>query len=502
MDMVIYSSPDILASDPNVIENDQMELTPESFNGNGESKGKGVELNDSRPTKRPGSISFEENEPQRPIFDFVPDKITSAKKSFTSTPKPKTVKDCMDQAFNLVLRAMYLSEDLVEKQNLHDISVVHREYQETGKIGWARSILGQEIRALERISRNLGSQVNPTLLKKNQPTVQTTNNESTKPSGTHTVKPLSFADVAASNIAPSLGQQNTQTWTQVNHQKQAKTQPTQVKKKSRQLVLITVESPNSDLNSMVLRNRINDAFTTAGAQKPVILTVSRSFMRRNIVLTTTESFTAEYLLEKKAIWEHLIPHVTCQVNEQWHKVVIHGVPIADFDNANFGEMVKDEIKTFNHGLNIIGNPYWLTSEEKRPHQFSGSIVVAFATEIEAQRAIRNRLYMAGRSLKVEKQYSVAPTSQCSKCQGFGHLDSRCTRPEKCQICAGNHHTKLHRCTSCPSKGKACVHTLVKCINCGLNHKADDLSCEVYRALKDRPTQQSEAQPHDAPSQRL
>lgn len=151
---------------------------------------------------------------------------------------------------------------------------------------------------------------------------------------------------------------------------------------------------------MFIRNEINNAFNKTGAQKPVILTVNRSFTRKNIVLTTTEFFTAEYLLKERSIWEHLIPHLSCQVNELWHKVVIHGPPIEDFDNQNFGDLVKDEIKTFNHGLQVIGTPYWLTSSEKRPHQFSGSIIVAFATEKEANSVIRNRLYMAGRSLKV------------------------------------------------------------------------------------------------------
>ena len=128
--------------------------------------------------------------------------------------------------------------------------------------------------------------------------------------------------------------------------------------------------------------------------------------------------------------------------------------------------------------------------------------MAFATEKEATMAIRNRLYMAGKSLKVEKQYSIEPTNQCSKCQGFGHLENKCTRPERCAMCAGNHHTKVHKCTTCPAKGKSCVHTLLKCVNCGQNHKATDLSCEIYRALKDNISQQPETQSQNLPSESL
>ncbi|RKF72627.1 hypothetical protein GcM3_097030, partial [Golovinomyces cichoracearum] len=73
--------------------------------------------------KRPGSTSIIESETQRPIFDFYPEKQRVQTKVFTSHEKPPTVKACMELTFNMVLRAMYLSEDLKEKQNLHDISV-------------------------------------------------------------------------------------------------------------------------------------------------------------------------------------------------------------------------------------------------------------------------------------------------------------------------------------------------------------------------------------------
>ncbi|RKF76387.1 hypothetical protein GcC1_072025 [Golovinomyces cichoracearum] len=71
--------------------------------------------------------------------------------------KPNTEKAPDSQRLHgtclqMVLRAMYHSDDLKEKQNVHDISVVHREYQESGKIGGPRSILGREIRALEQIT--------------------------------------------------------------------------------------------------------------------------------------------------------------------------------------------------------------------------------------------------------------------------------------------------------------------------------------------------------------
>ncbi|KAF1982154.1 hypothetical protein K402DRAFT_397894, partial [Aulographum hederae CBS 113979] len=67
--------------------------------------------------------------------------------------------------------------------------------------------------------------------------------------------------------------------------------------------------------------------------------------------------------------------------------------------------VSSEMSLYNNGLQVIGDPYWLTSAEKRQVQKAGSIVVAFATEKEASFCIRNRVYIAGISARVEKVYS-------------------------------------------------------------------------------------------------
>ncbi|KAH9203241.1 hypothetical protein DL95DRAFT_270419, partial [Leptodontidium sp. 2 PMI_412] len=119
-------------------------------------------------------------------------------------------------------------------------------------------------------------------------------------------------------------------------------------------------------------------------------------------------------------------------------------------------MIKDEISTFNKPLDlkVIGTPYWLTSESKRiGGQRAASLVIAFATEEEQTRAIRNRLSIGGISVRVEKIRSVLPSTQCTRCLGYGHLQQRCPKPEpNCAFCAGNHHTREHACTACGIAG--------------------------------------------------
>ena len=149
------------------------------------------------------------------------------------------------------------------------------------------------------------------------------------------------------------------------------------------------------------------------------------------------------------------------------------------------QLVIDEIKTFNQGFTPIGTPYWLTTASKRQNQRAGSVVVAFATEGEASRAIRQRLYIAGISVRVEKLYSTSPTTQCNNCQGYGHLDSYCKRQAVCKLCAQKHSTTQHYCNTCTVKGSRCQHLEPKCGNCNQAHIASTKTCEVLLAIKNK-----------------
>lgn len=147
-------------------------------------------------------------------------------------------------------------------------------------------------------------------------------------------------------------------------------------------------------------------------------------------------------------------------------------------------LVKEEISTFNKGLNPIGTPYWLTPRARRqdPNQRAGSIAVAFATEPEAKRAIQNKLYIAGISVKAEKLYSLPLSTQCPKCQSFGHLENKCRNELACSLCSDKHPTRNHSCSVCRAKGTSCTHLVPKCANCHGPHPATSLACEVRKAL--------------------
>lgn len=128
-------------------------------------------------------------------------------------------------------------------------------------------------------------------------------------------------------------------------------------------------------------------------------------------------------------------------------------------------------------------PHLISTKESRQVKLAGSVAIAFATEAEANRATRNRLYIAGTSVRVTKFFSVAPTTHCANCQVFGHLSSCCRKEPRCGLCGEKHSTQQHYCSTCKSKAKSCSHLQAKCVNCTGNHPATFKGCETYKVLQ-------------------
>ncbi|KYG39817.1 hypothetical protein M433DRAFT_161261 [Acidomyces richmondensis BFW] len=115
------------------------------------------------------------------------------------------------------------------------------------------------------------------------------------------------------------------------------------------------------------------------------------------------------------------------------------------------DLIVDEIKTFNQGLEPVGVPYWLTSKERRQNQRAGTVIVAFKSEKEANTVIQHSISIAGLRLKAEKMLRTPRTSQCSRCLGFGHRDIKCRKAFKCRLCAEEYSSKQHKCGASDSK---------------------------------------------------
>jgi hypothetical protein len=370
------------------------------------------------------------------------------------------------QARDLIIQACTLTTVRDEQSRLLDLLEVFREFTERGQLSKASNIIASQVANLEAATRRIETYASVA----SKPSTTTSTRASTS-------SPPSARRAATATSVPAVSP---------SPKSKAAKPVTHASKKSR---LVLVRSPTGQpfqFSAFTLRNAFNRAFEDKGVQGPVVASVTKS-LGQNIIITTTESFSADFLLDKRGIWEHVVPFHSAQKDEPWHKVVLHGIPTADFDTATGMETVVEEIKIFNKGFNPIGTPYWLTPADRRPHQRAGSVVVAFATADEASRAIRHRLYVAGISVRVEKLHSTAPSTQCGKCQGFGHIDNHCRRQAKCRLCAEPHSTIQHYCTTCKAKGSHCPHLVPKCINCKEAHTAEHKTCEILLAIKRKTT---------------
>ena len=150
------------------------------------------------------------------------------------------------------------------------------------------------------------------------------------------------------------------------------------------------------------------------------------------------------------------------------------------------DLVLEEIKTFNKGLEPISQPYWATSKEKRDSglQRASLVVVAFPTEAQANRAIKNRLLIAGISTKVVKYYTISSIVQCTRCAGYRHLDSICKKDPKCLLYSEGHVTENYYYSIYKKKSKKYPYVTTKCSNyLSTTHSTSSKLCEVYLAIK-------------------
>jgi hypothetical protein len=283
-----------------------------------------------------------------------------------------------------------------------------------------------------------------------------------------------YSTAAKKGNAASSGQFQSQSQSQSQPQKSA------LKSQERTLVLQVADHQRETLkvNSFDLRNQINKAIGTRA-----VATVTKS-IKGNIVLTTTQDHSADYLLEKTNSWTHIFKEVDVKSTEKpssWIRVIAHGIPTQLLDTPTDLGVIKDEIHTFNP-VKVVGTLGWLTGPERREGKRASSVVFAVATEADRKHCVKNGLFIAGERVTVVNYKAFSPKTQCYRCQGYSHDPTACRKPIKCRLCAGNHHTRDHKCNLCNST-TLCNHTTAKCANCSGSHAANSEECEVFRSIR-------------------
>ena len=393
--------------------------------------------------------------------------------------------ECIATARDLMIKAAHQAESRVQQTKILDLLNIFREFMEKdGNLPRDVSVLTSQLQRLEQSTQILQTAARQTQLSQSVQGQKSGNATAGKrplqgqPTGHNNVGSSSTGPTTWSKIAEAAVGQD-KGWTVVKPKRAVPKQ-----KKSNRVILLQDETTRQPFSSIQVRDKINHAFKARGVEGPVVAIVN-STRRENIALTTTEAYSAEFLIEKVDIWKNHAPHVVAIKDEPWHKVIIHGVPTAEFGSMEDLSSIAQEIEIFNQGLKIIGQPYWITPEDKRITQTAGSIVVAFETEAEAKQAIRRRLIIGGQSLMAEQYLNIPATTQCTNCQGYGHIEKRCRWEAKCQLCASPHNTRQHICSICRVIGQKCIHLVPKCSNCNGNHTSDKDDCPVRKTMQER-----------------
>ncbi|PMD59782.1 uncharacterized protein K444DRAFT_722427 [Hyaloscypha bicolor E] len=102
----------------------------------------------------------------------------------------------------------------------------------------------------------------------------------------------------------------------------------------------------SSFSAISTRNSLNTAFCSKGIKELVISIVFLS-SKSNIIINITPEFNSDFLVQNQAIIKGVLPLVTS------YKVIIYGLPIHKFDIPEGMDLVLEEIKTFNKGLEPI-----------------------------------------------------------------------------------------------------------------------------------------------------
>lgn len=143
------------------------------------------------------------------------------------------------------------------------------------------------------------------------------------------------------------------------------------------------------------------------------------------------------------------------------------------------------------GLDLSFTPRWIFSPgrfedlaktEGKKHSL---IEIVVRTKEEAEHLMTKGALFGGVYHRVELFRKVGPDTMCPTCYHWGHTTYNCPNPDfkRCEICAGEHSTQNYPCTIMECKkrsSKVCIHTTLRCKNCGGKHMASSHSCKYYR----------------------
>lgn len=200
-----------------------------------------------------------------------------------------------------------------------------------------------------------------------------------------------------------------------------------------------------------------------------------------IQLETKEDFNS---IKEVMIKEQTAFHTFTPSDEKATSVIIRNL-CESFEDSD----VHQALEALNLDIKIRSVSQYQTDYSKRIGRSLGLWLVQLEPQSDVVSLLKTN-YLLHQKVKIERR-KKGNSTQCYKCQFWGHSSKHCHRPYRCVKCIDPH--KPGECTL-HEKRLHHPELLPTCCNCGEQHAANFQGCKVYLAYIKRNRQQSPANP--------
>ena len=229
------------------------------------------------------------------------------------------------------------------------------------------------------------------------------------------------------------------------------------------------------VNSAIVNNK--DVFAPAFIRAQVTV-------RGNIIFTTGNTQTNVIYEDYTTIIKDALSYYgeceQVEIGKQHSQFLLHGVP-THLSLPEISQSISSNYPQLTQSL----TPRWLTPADRREHKANSTIVMTLTGNIKKAQIGRQHLIVCNRQCELDDYIAYGRSTQCRKCQTYGHPAALCRNNPRCAVCADSHETKEHPCTlPICKKGPACTHPPIRCANCDSPHKASDPNCPERMKIRE------------------
>ena len=187
-------------------------------------------------------------------------------------------------------------------------------------------------------------------------------------------------------------------------------------------------------------------------------------------MLTTDSADTKRQLEADKSWLQVLGEDS-QVNRQKFSVLVHAMPVRDFNTRNQEQEIKQiynsDSQLQHAGIEIL-RIHW-PRQTLQGGRACGALIVDTAAPEQANWLIEEGFLWRSELRQCELFHGACNLTQCFKCQKYGHTAKHCQSHQQCGYCAGFAHMD----SECEIQGKGATPT---CAACNGNHTAWNCSC--------------------------